>query len=135
LNRLKNNELAIEERDAITTDVVPKRRMKSSEVKLGEGRSRREAIKQELCVGILSVSCGPVQRRRDRSSSRDGVDEGASDELGWRVGRVNRSEKMDVDEMVDKMGTELERTASRQQETVIRRDCSWGESSQNGGRG
>jgi hypothetical protein len=66
--------------------------VKGSEVELGERRGRREAIEKELSVGILAVGGGPIKRRRNGPSSRDGVDKRASDELRGRVGGVDRSE-------------------------------------------
>jgi hypothetical protein len=66
--------------------------VKGSEVELGERRGRREAIEKELSVGILAVGGGPIERRRNGSSSRDGVDKRASDELRGRVGGVDISE-------------------------------------------
>jgi hypothetical protein len=92
LEWLENDKLAMEERDAIATDAVTKRRVKGSGVELGERRGRREAIEKELSNGILAAGGGPIERRRNGSSSRDCVDKRASDELRRRVGGVDRSE-------------------------------------------
>jgi hypothetical protein len=135
LNGLKNDKFAIEKRDSVAADVIAKRSVESSKVELSEGRCRRETVEKKLSVGILGVSCGPIQRRRDRSSSRDGVDEGASDKLSGRVGGVDKSEEMDVDEMVDKMRAKLEGTAGWQEEAVIGRNGSGWKRSKNCWRG
>ena len=56
LDRLEDYELAVEKPKSVLWDVVSVRRMKSKDIGLGKGRRRRQAIKEELGIGILLVS-------------------------------------------------------------------------------
>jgi hypothetical protein len=77
----------------------------------------------------LVISGGPVKRRRDRTGAGNGADERASDKFSGGVGGVYGSEEMDVNEMVNEVGAEAERAASRQGEAVVGGNGTQGKSS------
>ena len=55
LNRLEDDELAVEKRESVLSDVVSVRRMKSKNIGLGKGRRGRQTIKEEFGIRILLV--------------------------------------------------------------------------------
>jgi hypothetical protein len=52
-----------------------------------------------------------VKRRRNRASRRNSVDKGTGDKFGWRISSVDGSEEVDINQVVNKMSTKLERAA------------------------
>jgi hypothetical protein len=60
----------------------------------------------------------PIERRWNWLRGGDGVDKGASDELGRRIS-IDGSEQMDINEMVNEVGVKLKGATSGQHGSVI----------------
>jgi hypothetical protein len=118
---LEDDEFAIEERQSVLANVVAVSGVEGGEIEFGELGRRRQTSEQKLGVGVLSVSGSPVESSRNWASIGDGVDKRTSNEFNRRVGGVNGSKEMNVDEMVDDAGAELEGAASGERESVIGR--------------
>jgi hypothetical protein len=112
LDRLKDNELAIEKRESVLTDVVAVGKVEAGDINLSERGRGGQAVKEELSIGVLLVSRGPVERRWNRPGTRDSADKRAGYKFGRQIGGINGSKEMDIDEMIDKVGAEVERAAS-----------------------
>jgi hypothetical protein len=118
---LEDDEFAIEERQSVLANVVAVSGVEGGEIEFGERGRRRQTIEQKLGVGVLSVSGSPVEWSRNWASIGDGVDKRTSNEFKRRVGGVDGNKEMNVDEMVDDAGAELEGAAGGERESVIGR--------------
>ena len=74
-----------------------------------------------MSVVILLVSGGPIKGGWDWACSGGGGDKGAGDKFGGRIGSIDECKKVDVNEVVDKMGAKLERAAICQRTGIERR--------------
>jgi hypothetical protein len=126
---LEDDEFAIEERQSVLANVVAVSGVEGGEIEFGELGRRRQTIEQKLGVGVLSVSGSPVESSRNWASIGDGVDKRTSNEFNRRVGGVDGSKEMNVDEMVDDAGAELERAASKGRAAMTGGGAEWQEKS------
>jgi hypothetical protein len=124
LNRLKNNELAVKERETVLADVVAVGSMERGDISFRKRGRRRQSGKQKTSIGVLLIGRSPIERGRNRARTGGGADEGASDKLGGRVGSVDGSEKVDIDEMVDEMRSKVEWAACSEGDSKLGRDGS-----------
>ena len=69
----------------------------------------------------MSISRSPVEAGRNGTGIRDGVNKRAGDEFNGGVGGVDGSKEVNIDEMVDDAGAELERAASGERKSVVGR--------------
>ena len=113
LNWLEDDQFTLNEVHSIMTDIIAVGLMKRIDIGLGEGGIRGQPLQQKLGVYVLIIRCKPVKRRGNWLSRRDGVNYKASDKFSGRGSSINKSKEMIIDEMIDKMGTKLERAASR----------------------
>jgi hypothetical protein len=135
LDWLEDDKFAFDNGDAVTANVVAISRMDGGEIRFRKRRRRRQAIEQELSVWILMIGGEPVERRWNwASGGAAGGNEGASDELGGRISGVNGSKEMDIDEMVDEAGAELERAAGGENRGIVGWRSSRGEQSEDSRR-
>ena len=65
-------------------------------------------------VGVLGVGCCPVEWRRDRTGSGDSVNKRAGHKSGRGIGGVDGCEKVDINQVVHKMGAEAKGATSRE---------------------
>jgi hypothetical protein len=124
LDGLEDNKLALEKSDTVLTDIIAVRSMERRNISFREWSRRRQAGVHEFSVRVLLVSWRPVKRRWDRPRARGGADKGASNELGGRVGGIDGSKEVDVNEMVDEVGTKAEGAACSKGDGKIGRDGS-----------
>jgi hypothetical protein len=121
LNRLEHDNFAVVESETILTDIITVSVVEGRNVSFRKWSRGRQAFEHELSVGVLLISRGPVERRRNRTGARGSVDKRASDKFGRRIGSVDRSEEVNIDEVINNMGSETERAASGQRKGVGRR--------------
>ena len=69
----------------------------------------------------MLVSGGPVERRRDGSRAGGGADKRASNEFRRRVGGINGSEEVNIDEVVNEVRAKVERAACSERGGEVRR--------------
>lgn len=119
LDGLEDDELAVEEGEAVLADVVAVGIVEGRDVRLRKRRGRGQTVEQDFGIGVLLIGGGPVEGRGNRARAGDSIDEGAGDEFGRRVGSVDRSEEVDVNEMVDEVRTETEGATGRERESII----------------
>ena len=60
----------------------------------------------------MRIGRKPVERGRNWAGSRSNVNKRSSDKFSGRIGSVDGSEEMDINEMVDKVGAHAEGAAS-----------------------
>ena len=64
-----------------------------------------------MSIWVLFVGSSPVKRSGNRPGRGGGGDQRASDKFSRRVGSINESKQMGVNEVIDKVGAKLERAA------------------------
>jgi hypothetical protein len=69
----------------------------------------------------LLVSGSPVKGRRDGSRAGGGADKRASNEFRRRVGGINGSEEVNIDEVVNEVRAKVERAACSERGGEVRR--------------
>ena len=89
---MEDDQFTLDDGDAVATNIIAISRIDGGEIGFGDGRRRRQAVKQQLSVGVLLIGGEPIERRRNGSSGGDGVDEGSSDEFGGRISGIDGSE-------------------------------------------
>jgi hypothetical protein len=92
LHWLEDDQFTLDDGDAVTTNIIAISRIDGGEIRFGDGRRRGQAVKKQLSVGVLLIGGEPIEWRRNGSSGGDGVDVGASDELGGRISGIDGSE-------------------------------------------
>jgi len=75
LNGLVNDELAIEEGEAVLADVVTVGVVEDRNILFGEWRRGRETVEKKFSIGVLGISGSPVEGRGDRAGTGGSVDE------------------------------------------------------------
>jgi hypothetical protein len=68
--------------------------------------------KEESCVGVVGIGSSPVSQSRDGRSAGGLSEEGASGELGGAAECVEEGKEMDVDKVIDKVGSEAKGAAA-----------------------
>ena len=75
LNGLVNDELAIEEGEAVLADVVTVGVVEDRNILFGEWRRGRETVEKKFSIGVLGISGSPVEGRGNRAGTGGSVDE------------------------------------------------------------
>jgi hypothetical protein len=75
LNGLVNDELAIEEGEAVLADVVTVGVVEDRDIIFGEWRRGRETVEKKFSIGVLGISGSPVEGRGNRAGTGGSVDE------------------------------------------------------------